>query len=248
MSHNLILWTFVLLESMNNDKKGLPFEPHFGQKIWQKNIHRDLSPVLFLVRILYLALWTRTWLLRADCVYVIRQGTLVYSHLSSLSHCGLILGFKEWNWCVWADFYARERKKKKAQLRNGSLDFSHSPHRKSHTDKIHQHFFYHYYCMSRFSKRFFFSSLFLVNAHHFVEQVTTDLHRREEQTCGASLRCASRVWRSQSNHLYHRRFWLQSTLGQVSQCFCSSLHFLDVLVSFYPFFFFGGGGGWWGGG
>ena len=34
-----------------------------------------------------------------------RQVTLGYSRLSSLSHCGLILGLKEWNWCTQAEVH-----------------------------------------------------------------------------------------------------------------------------------------------
>ena len=37
---------------------------------------------------------------RSKRTHSTHQGTLIHSHFSSLSHCGLILGLKEWNWCA----------------------------------------------------------------------------------------------------------------------------------------------------
>ena len=45
------------------------------------------------------------------------QGTRVHNYLSSLGHCGLILGQEEWNWCVRADLHFKEKKKKKKKKR-----------------------------------------------------------------------------------------------------------------------------------
>ena len=39
-----------------------------------------------------------------------RQETLSNSHLSSLSHCGLILGLKQWSWCARADLHFKKKK------------------------------------------------------------------------------------------------------------------------------------------
>ena len=33
---------------------------------------------------------------------------LVHSYHSLLSHCGLVLGLKEWNWCALADLYFKK--------------------------------------------------------------------------------------------------------------------------------------------
>ena len=56
------------------------------------------------------------------------QGTLSHSHLSSLSHCGLILA-KEWNKCAQANLHFK--KKKTAKKRRQGINhqtFSQNPH------------------------------------------------------------------------------------------------------------------------
>ena len=69
------------------------------------------------------------------------QGTLIRSHLSTLSHCVLILNLREWSWCMRADLHFL---KKKVQVGNDSsklpLKWLHSmnkPH--THRHKIHAH-------------------------------------------------------------------------------------------------------------
>ena len=43
--------------------------------------------------------------IRETSSHATRNGKLVHSSRTSLSHCGVILGFKEWNWCKRADLH-----------------------------------------------------------------------------------------------------------------------------------------------
>ena len=52
--------------------------------------------------------WKRS---RETCAHATHQGTLVPSHLSPLSHLGLIFGLKEWNWCTQVGIHKKQQQK-----------------------------------------------------------------------------------------------------------------------------------------
>ena len=54
------------------------------------------------------------------------MSSLVHSRFSSMSHCGLILGLKEWNWRAGADLRVKKKKKKK-QAKEGFIETSPNP-------------------------------------------------------------------------------------------------------------------------
>ena len=72
-------------------------------------------------------------LLKTDFVekvegYERRQGTVVHSCLTSLSHCGLIRGLKEWNLRAWADLYLLLIKKIQIGSDSSNLPPTRTPH------------------------------------------------------------------------------------------------------------------------
>ena len=77
--------------------------------------------------------WESTWEVSSHAPH---RGTLIHSHLSLLSHCGLIPGLKEWNWCARSDFHLKKNPQQQASAGTHS---SHVPkwssqERKHHSD------------------------------------------------------------------------------------------------------------------
>ena len=58
-------------------------------------------------------------LIRETSLHATRQGTLVHSPLSSLSHCGLIT--KKWNWNVRADLHLKKNIEKRRRGMNSRI-------------------------------------------------------------------------------------------------------------------------------
>ena len=69
------------------------------------------------VRVGWLCCSSKVWEpIREISSHTTHQGMLIHNHLSLLSHCGLILHLKEWNWCTQADLHIKKTWRANAQM------------------------------------------------------------------------------------------------------------------------------------